>query len=1097
MEKLEDRLAMSADPLGGLLGGAVEHHAIQEEPPLLSHHQESSPDFWINSSNQEFLEEHLWEIDQSLANAHDQTGLSGVRTDFGFTGIGQTVAVIDSGIAYDHIGLGGGFGENYRVVGGWDFTGENDANPYDDGPSGSHGTHVSGIIGATGSTHTGVAPGVDLVGLRVFDDAGNGYFSWVEDALQWVHANRNNFDNPITAVNLSLGVASWNADSIPDWAMLEEEFAQLEADGIFIAVSAGNSYTSYNESGLSYPAASSYVVPVMSVDDGGGLSYFSQRHSRAIAAPGRTIVSTVPDYVGNNNGIADDYASYSGTSMASPYVAGASVIIREAMEFVGYTNITQDTIYDHMMATADSIFDSETNESYNRLNMSAAIAALMPSDDFGSSASAAFDLGTIVDTASVNGVIGMLSDADYFTFTAGSTGMVTFDVSNMTHELEAAWIGTGQASGSGNETYAFDVVGGQSYTVGFSSAGGLGYYDFDVTLDAQFSFTDWGSIAYSEQNDLSVAGEAWYRIEASSDGFTSVEGAFDAGGGQINLAMYTADMQMLDAGNAVNGTSRVDAYGTAGDEFFLRVMGVNNDVDFRLSNLVSISGTTVMVSGTDGDDLFSFSAGDNHVVTVNGVTHSFAANSITGVSFDGGAGVDTIEMVGTSGYETAHLHVGVATLSGAGYTVSAANVENVTINSGGGSNERAHLYDSASDDTLTIRPNQATLSGTGYSHSVLGFGRISAYSNAGGVDEAHFFDSQGVDKFIANAGANVSFMYGTGFYNVASGFDATYASSSGNRYDRAYFLDTAGADHYVANGAEDYASMKGAGYYHHAQGYNYTYGISTRGGADRATLHGSTGDDRLVATPGDFTLTGSDFSNRAIGFDRAVAYAGGGDDLAEFYDGAGADKFIANAAVNVSFMYSYLSDTSSSYYNVADGFDRANAYSRSGTSDRAFFFDSAGDDHFFASAASDDAFMQGPGYTNYAQGFSYNYGISRAGGNDTSYLEDSAGNDLYYVRAARDDAYMRGAGFYNYVKGFNRVEAHANHGGDDQLYLSDSASDDALEIRDLAIVMNSATGLHHGVYGFEGAELRSENGGSDTTDVDVTDYAFDLIGDWS
>ena len=45
----------------------------------------------------------------------------------------------------------------------------------------------------------------------------------------------------------------------------------------------------------------------MSVDDDGNLSFFSQRHTRAIAAPGHSIVSTVPDYVGDGNGIADEY----------------------------------------------------------------------------------------------------------------------------------------------------------------------------------------------------------------------------------------------------------------------------------------------------------------------------------------------------------------------------------------------------------------------------------------------------------------------------------------------------------------------------------------------------------------------------------------------------------------------------------------------------------------------------------------------------------------------------------------------------------------------------------------------------------------------
>ena len=501
LEQLEDRLYMSADPLGGLLGGsfqhhaiaedlppAVEHHAIVEEPPALDHHLNSEADFWIDHEKLDAIDQELGRIEQSLANAHDQSGLSQVRTDYGFDGTGQTVAVIDSGIAYDHFALGGGLGANYRVVGGWDFTGENDANPYDDGGAGSHGTHVSGIIGASGGTHTGVAPGVDLVGLRVFDDVGNGYFSWVENALDWVHTNRNSFENPITAVNLSLGVASWNADAIPSWANLEDEFAQLEADGIFVAVSAGNSFTSFNAAGLSYPAASPYVIPVASVDDSGLLSYFSQRNSRVIAAPGRGIISTVPDYAGNNNGTVDDYASFSGTSMASPYVAGASVIIREAMEFAGYTNITQDTIYDHMIDTADSFYDSPTNAYYNRLNLESAIDALIPTDDFGSSVGAAHNLGTISTSTSISGLIGTLDDQDYFSFTAGSTGTMSFSAT-ADHGLSPSYSVNGASGTVAGNTLTFEVVAGETYTVSLETAAGegIGYYDAELSLDAVYT----------------------------------------------------------------------------------------------------------------------------------------------------------------------------------------------------------------------------------------------------------------------------------------------------------------------------------------------------------------------------------------------------------------------------------------------------------------------------------------------------------------------------------------------------------------------------------------------------------------------------------
>ncbi|MEX0819246.1 MAG: S8 family serine peptidase [Pirellulaceae bacterium] len=478
-ETFEQRLALTAQPLGEMALGIdqqLQHHYSELAPAEVVN---PIGDFQLEAVVEEHVSNQADSVSGAGSNVHDLTGVSYVFNNYGFTGQGQTVAIIDSGIAWDHVALGGGFGSEYRVVGGYDFA-EGDADPYDDGPSGFHGTHVAGIVGSSDAEHRGVASGVDLVGLRVFDDNGAGYFSLVEDALQWVHDHRNDFEHPITTVNLSLGT-TWNAASVPSWATLEDEFAQLAADGIFIAVSAGNSFSEYGSVGLSYPAASPYVVPVASVDSDGTISNFSQRNDRVLAAPGSYITSTVPDHVFGADGNPNDFGTSSGTSMASPYVAGASVLVRQAMDFVGIQDVTQTTIYNHLRTTADIVYDAATSASYHLINLEAAINALMPSDDFGSTTAAAHALGTVSNTTSFVGVIGSVSDADYFTFTAGQTGQATFAFDS-THELVLDASVVGGAGSFANDTLTLDVVAGQSYTFFLTTVDGVGHYAASVSV---------------------------------------------------------------------------------------------------------------------------------------------------------------------------------------------------------------------------------------------------------------------------------------------------------------------------------------------------------------------------------------------------------------------------------------------------------------------------------------------------------------------------------------------------------------------------------------------------------------------------------------
>ena len=134
IESLEDRLVMSANAFGDLLAGQVQHHSLENEasaslsvPAMfhhrlidqhgtaenqrLEHHLERDADFWLVPNDDFGLEQHLQDLELTLAAAHSQTGLTQVQTEFGFRGRNQTVAVIDSGIAYSHYGLGGGLGD--------------------------------------------------------------------------------------------------------------------------------------------------------------------------------------------------------------------------------------------------------------------------------------------------------------------------------------------------------------------------------------------------------------------------------------------------------------------------------------------------------------------------------------------------------------------------------------------------------------------------------------------------------------------------------------------------------------------------------------------------------------------------------------------------------------------------------------------------------------------------------------------------------------------------------------------------------------------------------------------------------------------------
>ncbi|MCL9780651.1 S8 family peptidase [Vibrio sp. S4M6] len=209
---------------------------------------------------------------------------------YSYDGTGVTAYVIDTGVTTTHTEFGG------RAHNGYDFV----DNDYDSTDCNGHGTHVAGTIG--GQLY-GVAKKVDIVGVRVLGCNGSGTTSGVISGVDWVASNAN---KPAVA-NMSLGGGASNA--------LDIAVANAVKSGVSFMLAAGNS----NASACNYsPAREPTGVTVGSTMSNDGRSSFSNWGSCVdIFAPGSSIKSAWYD---------GGYRTISGTSMATPHVAGVAAL---------------------------------------------------------------------------------------------------------------------------------------------------------------------------------------------------------------------------------------------------------------------------------------------------------------------------------------------------------------------------------------------------------------------------------------------------------------------------------------------------------------------------------------------------------------------------------------------------------------------------------------------------------------------------------------------------------------------------------------------------------------------------------------------------
>lgn len=248
-----------------------------------------------NSSHHGCVSQWAW----GKIEAYDAWGITTGNT-------GVKIAVVDTGIDSAHPDLPTlAQGVNFVTKG---------VPPEDDN---GHGTHVAGTIGALTDNATGVAGlnwAISLMPVKVLDASGSGTYSAVANGITWAA------DNGAKVINLSLG------GNVPS-KTLERAVKYAWSKGAVLACAAGNSGTTQKL----YPAAYTDCIAVAASDENDQKASFSNYGKWVdVAAPGVHILSTMPDspvYLTAQYGYFQGFDSLSGTSMATPHVAGVAGLI--------------------------------------------------------------------------------------------------------------------------------------------------------------------------------------------------------------------------------------------------------------------------------------------------------------------------------------------------------------------------------------------------------------------------------------------------------------------------------------------------------------------------------------------------------------------------------------------------------------------------------------------------------------------------------------------------------------------------------------------------------------------------------------------------
>lgn len=786
---------------------------------------------------------------------------------------------------------------------GWDWV-NNDNDPYDDN---NHGTHTSGTIGATGFNGTGVigvSPNVQLMALKFLSASGSGSTANAVRAQDYyTAASVANPSGEFIATSNSWGGGGYSQ------ALMDSIIGAARKDILFVAAAGNNSANT--DTTANYPSNYSTlttvgyesVISVAAITSTGALASFSNYGASTVdlGAPGVSIYSTVA---------GGGYASYQGTSMATPHVAGALALYAAEHPDLSAAQL-RDILLSSTVATAslsgktvtggrlnvDAMFDVIVTDPTPQVYISANAASLNEGNS--GTTSAGFTIGLSMAMTTVATIDWALAGsgtnpASLSDFTGATSGTITFQPGVTQQTIQVSIVG--DTTIEPNEQFTI-TLSNPSAGLSISQASATTTilndeddYSFDstttgvVTVNASPStgIIDFASDADAFKISL-VAGTSYLFNQNSTSSLDPY------------LYLYNSAFSLLASNDDSNGTlnSQIAYTATSTGTFYLGAKGYSTSVGSYSVNAVSqttVNGTTGndTLNGTFVSDTINGLAGNDILngLNANDTLYGGDGNDI----LNGGAGADTQD--GGNGSDLYMID-----------TASDYTGDSIADTGASGVDEVRFAATSASTLTLTsaFTGIEAVKIGTGTATAADTTATTAINVNASAVT------SSGLN-LVGNAGSNT--LTGTQFADVLDGGLGADTLNGGLGDDTYYVDDLADVVNEVGGGGIDtvnasvsftLATTAAAGVENLVltgaaaiNGNGNALSNSITGNSAANVIDGGDGDDTLFGNAGNDTLIGGNGADQISG--------GAGDDAID--GGAGSDTVRFDAAwSNIAYSY--------------------------------------------------------------------------------------------------------------------------------------------------------------------------------------------------